>query len=189
MHFVLSTSTAERRTMLYKGITEHIHNYFWRVFHSNGWSVRLPEGLSAQTREEHESLYEITLLENYECTVTAHVITDSYQLGINGEYGVMWLNVQYEYIEDEGHSWNELEEMQAAIIDAEDNCLAIGIPFEENYEFHGKNRANKKRRNDALIRKLDLKAKADHDWQEYREKMKEYEEKKKKRLEQGKENE
>lgn len=171
--------------MNYKNITKYIHNYFWRVFHSNGWSVKFAEDFSSQNREEHESLYEITLLEEYQCTVTAHVITDSYQLSINGEYGVMWLNVRYEYDEEEGRSWNELEEMQMAIIDAEDNLLAIGIPFEEKYEFHGKNRANKKRRNDALIRKLDLKAKADHDWEEYKAKMKEYEEKRKKRQEQG----
>ena len=171
--------------MLYKDITKYIHNYFWRVFHSNGWSVKFAEDFSSQNREEHESLYEITLLEKYEVTITAHVITDSYQLNINGEYGVMWLNAKHEYNDEEGYSWGELDEMQAAIIDAEDNLLAIGIPFEEKYEFHGKNRANKKRRNDALIRKLDLKAKADHDWEEYKAKMKEYEEKRKKRLQQG----
>ena len=171
--------------MLYKDITKYINNYFWRVFHSNGWSVKYAEDFSSKNREEHESLYEITLLEEYEVTITAHVITDSYQLNINGEYGVMWLNAKYEYNNEEGYSWGELEEMQSAIIDAEDNLLAIGIPFEEKYEFHGKNRANKKRRNDALIRKLDLKAKADHDWEEYKVKMKEYEEKRKKRQEQG----
>lgn len=167
--------------MLYKDITKYIHNYFWRVFHSNGWSVKFVEGFSSKNREEQESLYEITLLEEYQCTVTAHVITDSYQLGINGEYGVMWLNATYEYIDEDGYSWNELDEMQTAIIDAEDNLLKIGIPFEKNYEFHGKNKANKKRRNDALIRKLNIAEKSKKDFEEYKETMKKYEERKKQR--------
>ena len=164
---------------LYKDITKYIHNYFWRVFHSNGWSVRFDPDFCAKNREEYESLYEITLLEEYQCMVTAHVITDAYQLGINGEYGVMWLSVKYEYQDDDGHSWRELEEMQSAIIDAEDNLLAIGIPFEKDYEFHGKNRANKKRRNDALIKKLNITEKNKNDWKEYREKMKKHEERSK----------
>lgn len=167
--------------MLYKDITKYMHNYFWRVFHSNGWHVKFPEDFDREHREEQESLYEITLLEEYECTVTAHVITDSYQLNINGEYGVMWFDVQHEYADTNGYSWSELDEMTSAIIDAEDNLLAIGIPFEEKYEFHGKNRANKKRKNDALIRKLGLKAKAEHDREEYRITMQKYEEERKKR--------
>ena len=167
--------------MLYKGIEEHMHNYFWRVFHSNGWSFCFDKDFSAETKEEHESLYVIVLLEEYQCTITAHVITDSYQLRINGEYGVMWLNVKYEYNDDDGHGWDELKEMEDAIIDAEDNLVAIGIPFCSDYEFHGKNRANKKRKNDALIRKLNLKEKADKDHDDYLRSKKEWEEKKKQR--------
>lgn len=166
---------------LYKNITNYMHAYFWRVFHSNGWSIYYPEDYSSEKREETESLYEITLLEEYECTVTAHVITDSHQLGINGEYGVMWLNVKYEYEDADGHSWRELDEMKSAIIDAEDNLIAIGIPFEAEYEFHGKNRANKKRKNDALIRKLNLKEKAKQDHVQYIEDKKKWEEKRKQR--------
>lgn len=164
--------------MLYKGITKYIHNYFWRVFHSNGWTHLFRSDFDRDKREEQESLYQITLLEEYECTVTAHVITDSYQLGID-EYGVMWINVKYEYNDDDGHSFRELEEMQTAIIDAEDNLLAIGIPFNTDYEFHGKNAANKKRRNDALWRKLNLTEKSAKDWEEYQESKKKYKEKKK----------
>lgn len=164
--------------MLYKDITKYIHNYFWRVFHSNGWSVKFDEDFSRQDRERRESLYEITLLEDYEVTITAHVITDSYQLNINGEYGVMWLDAKHEYNDEEGYSWGELDEMQMAIIDAEDNLLKIGIPFEKNYEFHGKNRVNMKRRNDALIRKLGITEKNKKDWEEYKEAMKKREEKK-----------
>lgn len=167
---------------LYKGITKYMHNYFWRVFHSNGWSIKLAKDFSSQTREDEESLYEITLLEEYECTVTAHVVTDACQLNINGEYGVMWLNVRYEYQDEDGHCWRELEEMQGAIIDAEDNLLAIGIPFETNYVFHGRNRANKKRKNDALIRKFNLIEKAKQDRKEYEQSKKEQEEKKKQRI-------
>ena len=166
--------------MLYKGITKYISNYFWRVFHSNGWSIKFNDNFSNQG-EVYESLYEITLLEEYKVTITAHVITDNYQLSINGEYGVMWLNAKHEYNDEDGYSWHELNEMQTAIIDAEDNLLKIGIPFEKNYEFHGKNKANKKRRNDALIRKLNITEKNQKDWEKYKESMKKCEERKKKR--------
>ena len=167
--------------MLYKDIQKCMHNYFWRVFHSNGWDFSFPSDFESNNREEHESLYSMVILEEYKCTVTAHVITDSYQLGINGEYGVMWINVEYEYDSEDGHSWSELEEMRAAIIDAEDNLVKIGIPFESGYDFHGPNRANKKRKNDALIRKLNLAEKAKDDWSNYRETMKKYDEKRKER--------
>lgn len=156
--------------MLYKGIEKHIHNYFWRVFHSNGWSYHLPEDYD--TNKEQEDLYSMTILEDYKCTVTAHVVTDARSLSLNGEYGVMWLYVKYEYQDADGHGWEELEEMQAAIIDAEDNLVKIGIPFESSYTFHGKNRANKKRRNDALLKRLNLKEKAVKDRLSYDEALK-----------------
>lgn len=165
--------------MLYKGIEEHIHNYFWRVFHSNGWKVVL----TANKDEDQEDTYTMTLLEEYECTVTAHVVTSAMNLKINGEYGVMWINVKYEYQDEDGHSWGELEEMQSAIIDAEENLVRIGIPFESTYEFHGKNRANLKRKNEALIRRLNLKEKAEKDRKDYEKTMKEWEERKKARKE------
>ena len=165
--------------MLYKGIEKYMHSYFWRVFHSNGWSHQFPKDFEKdKTRED---LYVMTLLEEYECTVTAHVITDAQSLDITGQYGVMWINVNYEYQDDDGHSWGELSEMQSAIIDAEDNLVKIGIPFVDDYDFHGKNRANKKRKNDALIRKLNLKEKADKDREQYKETMKKYEEQRKER--------
>ena len=165
--------------MLYKGIEKYMHNYFWRVFHSNGWSHQFPKDFEKDKNQE--DLYVMTLLEEYECTVTVHVVTSAQSLGINGEYGVMWINVKYEYQDDDGHSWGELQEMEAAIIDAEDNLVKIGIPFDSDYEFHGANRANKKRKNEALIRKLNLKEKAKHDYEEHKKLMEKYEEQKKER--------
>ena len=169
--------------MLYKDITKYMHNYFWRVFHSNGWSHKFPADFDRD--KEQEDLYEMTILEEYQCTVTAHVVTDARSLKINGEYGVMWINVEYEYNDEDGHSWSELNEMQDAIIDAEENLVKIGIPFESDYEFHGKNRANLKRKNDALIRKLNLKEKAEHDNKEYAETKRKYEEQRKEREKQS----
>ena len=46
-----------------------------------------------------------------------------------------------------------LYDMLAALEMAEDDLLLIGMPFCAKYQFHGKNAANKKRRNDALRRK------------------------------------
>ena len=49
--------------------------------------------------------------------------------------------------------------MLRAIELAEDNLLAIGMPFTPDYQFHGRNKANKKRRNDKLRRLYNLEEK------------------------------
>ena len=37
--------------MLYKGIEKYMHNYFWRVFHSNGWSHQFPKDFEKEHAE------------------------------------------------------------------------------------------------------------------------------------------
>ncbi len=165
--------------MLYKGIEKYIHNYFWRVFHSNGWTHQFPSNFEED--KEQEDLYIMEILEEYKCTITVHVVTDARSLKLNGEYGVMWIDVEYEYHDEEGYDWCELKEMQDAIIDAEDNLVKIGIPFDSDYEFHGRNRANMKRKNDALVRKLNLIERAKEDLQKYEETKKKYDEQRKER--------
>ena len=59
-----------------------------------------------------------------------------------------------------------------ALEQAEDNLLTLEIPFDEHYEFHGKNKANKKRRNDAIRRRLDMETKEnvlEEKWKKERE--------------------
>jgi hypothetical protein len=46
--------------------------------------------------------------------------------------------------------------MIQAIINAEENLLTIGMPFTKDYQFHGKNVANKIRRNNRLRRMYNL---------------------------------
>ena len=70
---------------------------------------------------------------------------------LSGEFGVLWIECLYS--EDEPYTFNNLQDMLTALVMAEDDLLMIGIPFAAKYEFHGKNAANKKRRNDALRRK------------------------------------
>lgn len=127
---------------------DEVHQYLWRTLHSNGW--RWVNNLKDNTEE---ALYTMTFLERYDCKITAHIADRERGLDIDGCYGVLWLDVDYEY---DHLSWSEIEEMQQAILDAEDNLLLIGIPFTELYTFHGKNAVNKKRRNDSIRRRLDL---------------------------------
>ena len=68
----------------------------------------------------------------------------------------MWLEAIYECERNWCLSYNDIEDMQEAIIHAEENLLKIGMPFIKDYKFHGKNAANKSRRNEKLRRMYKL---------------------------------
>lgn len=94
-------------------------------------------------------VYTNTFLGWYDTEVMAAVSAHSGHLCIDGHYGVLWLAaVKYEC--DPPHSANDLEDMLAAIEFAEDHLLRIGMPFTADYQFRGRNKANKKRKNDKL---------------------------------------
>ena len=89
----------------------------------------------------------------YSSTVVALVSAHPDHLELDGHYGVMWLEAIYECERNGCLSYEDMKDMQQAIIYAEENLLKIGMPFTPDYRFHGKNVANKKRRNEKL-RKL-----------------------------------
>ena len=94
-------------------------------------------------------VYTNTFLGLYETKIMAAVSEHSGHLCVDGHYGVLWLaTVEYEC--NPPHSKNDLEDMMAAIGFAEDHLLKIGMPFTPDYQFSGRNAANKKRRNDKL---------------------------------------
>lgn len=84
----------------------------------------------------------------YSSTVVALVAEHTDHLQLNGHYGVMWLEAIYENERNGCLSYEDMVDMQSAIIHAEENLLRIGMPFVPDYDFHGSNVANKKRRND-----------------------------------------
>ena len=87
----------------------------------------------------------------YDTICIVNVCEDEKGMELSGEFGVLWIECLYS--EDAPYTYDNLQDMLAALIMAEDDLLLIEIPFAAKYEFHGKNVANKKRRNDALRRK------------------------------------
>ena len=116
----------------------------------NGWKwERDPDN------EEYET-YTLTFLSlMYDVTCYAAVSEYTQNLSYDCHYGVRWLEFEKEY-EDQHNSESDLKDMLYGFELAEDNLLRCGVPFTPDYKFHGKNRANMKRKNDAIRRKLRL---------------------------------
>ena len=129
------------------------HNYIWYSLHANGWKYVMHDPNFNEGKAE--DLYQLTILGEYETTVTAHIVTDIDGFRHFAHLGVSWLEGEYEY-QEQPLSFEALDDMRYALENAEDNLLALGIPFDDKYDFHGKNKANKKRRNDAIRRKLNI---------------------------------
>ena len=146
--------SAKSMQRLWKG---DFHNYIWYSLHANGWKYVMDD---PDKGEKAEDLYQIDILGEYETTVTAHIVTDISGFKHFAHLGVSWLEGKYEY-QEQPLGYTELEDMIYALENAEDNLLALEIPFDGKYEFHGKNKANKKRRNDAIRRRMDIQAQED----------------------------
>ena len=125
------------------------HNYVWYSLHANGWKYTLTD-----TEKDEEDTYMIPILGTYETTVTAHISSDISGFKKYGCLGVIDIEGEYEY--EAPYGYNDLEDILYALEQAEDNLLTLEIPFDEHYEFHGKNKANKKRRNKAIRLRLGM---------------------------------
>ena len=122
----------------------------WEWHHYNtDWLIQMDD-----TEDYFQYTLEV-LGHSYKSTVRAVVASHSRHLCIDGHYGVLWLDVA-KYENNPPYEEHALTDMITAIGYAEDNLLAIGMPFTPDYDFHGRNKANKKRRNDALRRKYNL---------------------------------
>lgn len=122
------------------------------ILSSNGWKwIHYEKDLLSMADDLDQ--YKADFLGRwYSSTVVALVATNTDHLDLDGHYGVMWLEAVYENERDGCYSFGDMEDMQCAIIKAEENLLRIGMPFTPDYRFHGKNVANKKRRNEKLRR-------------------------------------
>lgn len=104
----------------------------------------------------------------YSSEITAVVYGTQSHLVNSGDYGVTRLEAKYEH--NPPHKYDELEDMQQAIIEAEENLLAIGMPFVRGYKFHGGNVEKKKYRNGKLrCIYYDIEGKIKADQQEMRD--------------------
>ena len=126
------------------------------ILSRNGWEWLSYESEYLSTTDTLYQYKAEFLGREYSSTVVALVAAHPDHLNLDGHYGVMWLEAIYECDRDGCLSYHDMEDMQRAIIYAEDNLLKIGMPFTPDYRFHGKNAANKKRRNDKLRRLYNL---------------------------------
>lgn len=122
------------------------------ILSCNGWKWLCYEKDYISTTDDYTQYAADFLGHMYSSTVVAIVATNPDHLDLNGHYGVIWLEAVYENERNGCLSYEDMEDMQSAIIIAEENLLRIGMPFCPDYKFHGKNVANKKRRNDKLRR-------------------------------------
>jgi hypothetical protein len=125
----------------------------------NGWILQIYDGFQYDDGMRYKATFQS---DYYECEVIAVVSYTKRSFELCGSFGVMWLeivnyNVHKPTLDSyHGYSLLDIEDMQNGIILAEKSLLKDGIPFVPDYDFHGRNKANMKRRNDALRRKLNV---------------------------------
>lgn len=127
-----------------------------RILCSNGWKWLCYENDMLSTSTDYTQYSAEFLGRSYSSTVVAIISTNPDHLNLDGHYGVLWLEAIYENERDGCLSYDDMEDMQSAISVAEENLLRIGMPFTPDYVFHSRNKANMKRRNDALRRKYKM---------------------------------
>lgn len=107
---------------------------FFHTLVKNGW---MPTYDEKYVVEEALSCYHLTLIAiDYDRKCIAHIAERPESIMVSGHLGVSWMAVEYEY-QDRPLTVSDLEDMIAAVNCAEKNLLAIGIPFQDNKNFHG----------------------------------------------------
>lgn len=128
------------------------YDYVWNTLLNNGW-------LPAKPRKDDDGFdrFCMTFLCEYRVTIYAVVSRRPKHLELDGHYGVLWLEAEYE---NEGpHTYKELENMQQGISVAETNLHQIDIPFTENYPYHtidGYKKSKMEAKNQTIRRRLNL---------------------------------
>lgn len=133
------------------------------ILSRNGWEWLAYEKDFLSTTDDLSQYKTEILGDSYSSTVVALVSDIPDHLELDGHYGVMWLEAIYENERKGCLSYDDMKDMQSAIVYAEENLLRIGMPFTPDYRFHGKNVANKKRRNEKLRRLYRLAEKEEED--------------------------
>lgn len=129
---------------------------FLHMFGDNGWTWQTYDGWA----DDDFSKYKATFLNVYHIEVCAVVADHSRHMCIDGHLGVLWLEVtgypDCQRDEVNGYGYGDLNDMLTGLQLAEENLVRCGIPFTPDYKFHGPNRANMKRRNDATRKWLNM---------------------------------
>lgn len=129
---------------------------FIRLMGQNGWTWKHPD----PDMEEYYKFTNTFLSDSYHVKVQAIVFSDWKHIGFNGYLGVCWLEaIEYPDCtvdENNGVTIEDCEDIISGIIAAEENLVRLGVPFCPDYLFHGSNKANMKRRNDATRKRLNM---------------------------------
>lgn len=136
-----------------------------RILTSNAWKWLCYDEDKLSTANEYTQYAADFLGNSYSSTVVAIISNLPDHLNLDGHYGVLWLEAIYENERNGCLSYDDMEDMQSAIVVAEENLLRIGMPFTPDYRFHGRNKANNKRRNDKLRKMYHLEEKEKKDWE------------------------
>ena len=117
---------------------EYSYRDIWKILEQNGWKRNHED----EWCEYH--FYELTLLSReHEATVRVWVSEDDDGIEASGYYGIVAFEIaDYEYPEFP-FDLRLLKDMIYAMELAEDNLSDLGIPFDKDYEFKGKNAAKK----------------------------------------------
>ena len=126
-----------------KAIDDRVYDYLTRT----GWEKC--------DRNYDAAVYSIRILEGYYTNVYAFISVDEEGLSVDGDLGVRFLEGEYEY-KDRALCEYDLKCIEGALWTAEDLLLTIGIPFVKDYQFHGKDKANKARKNLRLRKEWDI---------------------------------
>lgn len=118
------------------------------ILGKNGWEWVAP-GSKEIILDDYTTYKAVFLGKAYKSTIYAVVAQYKKDLEVNGHYGIMWLEASFEY-KQPAFTWNDLEDMEEALISAEDNLLCIGMPFCKTYRFHGNRKEIFKTRNEVL---------------------------------------
>lgn len=120
------------------------------ILSRNGWEWLSYEKDYLSTTD-NLTQYKINILgDAYASTIVALIADHPDHLQLDGHYGVMWLEAIYENDRNGCLSYEDMEDMQSAIVYAEENLLTIGMPFTPDYMFHGTNSEEMKKRNGEL---------------------------------------
>lgn len=128
----------------------------YRLLTENGWKWLRYDGWN----ERDTFCFKASFTGYYEYEILASVACSKVHLNLDGHFGVLWLEVigapDQTFDKYNGPTYEDMSYMQKCIEYAEVNLVRCGVPFSPSYRFHGKNKANLKRRNDATRRKLGL---------------------------------
>ena len=126
------------------------------ILSRNGWKWLSYESEYISTTTEYLQYAAEFLGSSYSSTVVAIISGHPDHLNLDGHYGVLWLEAVYENEREGCLSYEDMEDMQQAIIYAEENLLRIGMPFTEDYRFHGNDKTGKAKQNKKLRESYNL---------------------------------